>query len=196
MIRHRLLRLAILAPPALAAVALGDLAIDGFSISGGPALLSSAAGLTLEAAIAAPGLPAASGAGLALSGAISCASAPVLEFTLGACSLNASRCELVPPFICLAVSGQWLGPGTSCGGNPCAPQICPGDSDCDGGVDFDDIDLFVAALGGEPTWIAAYTAIHGAAPACSYANNDVDGAGGVDFDDIDPFVAAIGTTCP
>jgi hypothetical protein len=77
-----------------------------------------------------------------------------------------------------------------------SPAVCPGDSNCDGDIDFDDIDFFVAALGGEPAWNALHLALLGAPPTCPYENNDVNGDGAVDFDDIDPFVAVIGTPCP
>ncbi|MBK9127235.1 MAG: exo-alpha-sialidase [Phycisphaerales bacterium] len=77
------------------------------------------------------------------------------------------------------------------------PAICRGDCDCDGNVDFDDIDYLVAALGGEAAWRDFYATQHaGQQPPCSYASCDVDASGGVTFDDIDPFVAAIGTACP
>ncbi len=60
-----------------------------------------------------------------------------------------------------------------------------GDMDCDGEVDFDDIDPFVLALGGEEGYLAAY-------PDCIWLNADTNGDGSVGFDDIDPFVALIG----
>ncbi len=60
--------------------------------------------------------------------------------------------------------------------------ICRGDCDCDGDIDFDDINPFVAALGG--------------ATPCSFDNCDVDGNGQINFDDINPFVAVIGQPCP
>jgi len=58
---------------------------------------------------------------------------------------------------------------------------------CDGVVDFDDIDHFVQALQGQANWPN---------PNCPWTNGDLNGDGNVTFDDIDPFVAAIGTTCP
>ncbi|MBK9128759.1 MAG: hypothetical protein IPM13_13310 [Phycisphaerales bacterium] len=70
-----------------------------------------------------------------------------------------------------------------------APALCPGDVDCNGGVDFDDIDAFVLALGGEAGYLAAY-------PDCQWLNADTNGDSQVNFDDIDGFVALIGTTCP
>jgi hypothetical protein len=76
------------------------------------------------------------------------------------------------------------------------PSGCAGDADCDGDVDFDDIDFFVAALGGEQAWIDFHVAVFGVVPTCPYANCDASGGGGVNFDDIDPFVARIGAACP
>lgn len=61
---------------------------------------------------------------------------------------------------------------------------CPGDANCDGVIDFDDIDALVAALaGGAP---------------CDFANVDVNGDGSINFFDIDPFVALLGSgaSCP
>ncbi len=67
-----------------------------------------------------------------------------------------------------------------------AQTLTPGDMDCDGDVDFDDIDPFVLALGGEEGYLAAH-------PDCQWLNADCDGDGDVDFDDIDAFVALIGS---
>ncbi len=59
-----------------------------------------------------------------------------------------------------------------------------GDANCDGRVDFDDIDPFVVALGGQAAYEAAY-------PFCRWDNADCDNSGSVDFDDIDALVAAL-----
>ncbi len=69
------------------------------------------------------------------------------------------------------------------------PAGCPGDMNCDGSVTFDDIDLFVAALGypGGNGWPHTN---------CPWSNGDCNGDNDVTFDDIDPFVALIGSTCP
>ncbi len=61
----------------------------------------------------------------------------------------------------------------------------PGDMDCDGDVDFDDIDPFVLALSGEAAYYAQF-------PECNWLNGDIDDNGAVDFDDINPFVSLIG----
>ncbi len=63
---------------------------------------------------------------------------------------------------------------------------CRGDTNCDGNIDFNDIDPFVAALSG------------GACCDGTGYNCDINGDGQVDFNDIDPFVALLttGATCP
>jgi len=66
------------------------------------------------------------------------------------------------------------------------PQIELGDLDCDGDVDFDDIDPFVTALGGQAAYEAAF-------PDCDWLHGDCDEDGDVDFDDINPFVALLGS---
>ncbi len=68
------------------------------------------------------------------------------------------------------------------------PALCAGDLNCDGQVDFDDIGLFVEALGypGGAGWPYA---------DCPWLNGDCNGNQQVDFDDIDPFVARIGASC-
>ncbi len=65
------------------------------------------------------------------------------------------------------------------------PPACPGDMNCDGFVNFGDINPFVAILNG--------------ATPCSFANADVNGDGRIDFGDINPFVALLsggGGPCP
>jgi hypothetical protein len=68
-----------------------------------------------------------------------------------------------------------------------------GDSNCDGSVDFDDIDCFVAALISEDNWNDC-----GHGGGCTYTGtNDIDQNGSVDFDDIDGFVEClINEGCP
>lgn len=116
---------------------------------------------------------------------------------LGACCFSGGGCAELVPSIC-TINGGTPDAAPSCDPNPCGggPVGCPGDSDCDGDIDFDDIDFFVAALSGEQAWIDLHIATFGQAPTCPYSNNDVDGIGGVTFDDIDPFVAVIGSSCP
>jgi len=91
------------------------------------------------------------------------------------------------------INGDWW-PDLVIGysGDPCVvvfyaqPPGGPGDLDCDGDVDFDDINPFVLALGGAEAYYAHY-------PTCNWLNADCNGDGHVDFDDINPFVALFGT---
>ncbi|MEW6249473.1 MAG: hypothetical protein AB1716_02420 [Planctomycetota bacterium] len=64
------------------------------------------------------------------------------------------------------------------------PRFRAGDMNCDGVVNFDDINPFVLALSDPPGYAAAY-------PDCDRALGDVNGDGVVDFDDINPFVALL-----
>ncbi len=68
--------------------------------------------------------------------------------------------------------------------NGCPPT--PGDLNCDGAVNFDDIDPFVLALSGPEGYAAEY-------PNCDWLRADCNGDDAVDFDDIDAFVALIGS---
>ena len=88
---------------------------------------------------------------------------------------------------CLAAGGKYYENNKPCRtGNKC-PASCRGDMNCDGQVTFADIDLFVAALAGEPAW---------AHWPCPWINGDCTADGNVTFADIDPFVARIGKPCP
>ncbi len=61
-----------------------------------------------------------------------------------------------------------------------------GDMDCDGDVDFFDIDPLVLAFSGEAAYLAQY-------PNCYWLNGDTDHDHDVDFFDIDPFIALLGS---
>ncbi len=61
------------------------------------------------------------------------------------------------------------------------PSPCPGDVNCDGQVDLDDIAALIKALEGVAVYEAAY-------PECEWLNADCNQDGQVDFDDILPFV--------
>ena len=72
------------------------------------------------------------------------------------------------------------------------PAGCPGqrgDTNCDGTVDFFDIDPFLTALFNNPQYLATY---------CGGSNCavDVDESGTVDFFDIDPFLMCVFGDCP
>jgi hypothetical protein len=60
-----------------------------------------------------------------------------------------------------------------------------GDTNCDGAIDFRDINPFVLALSSPTSWMAQY-------PGCNFlASNDMNCDGLVDFRDINPFVAIL-----
>lgn len=69
-----------------------------------------------------------------------------------------------------------------------APPLCLGDVNCDGKVDFKDIDPFVARLGC-PGPASCDT-------GCPWQNADINSSGSVTFADIDPFVGTLGFICP
>lgn len=62
-----------------------------------------------------------------------------------------------------------------------APSLLRGDTNCDGNIDFFDIDPFVLALFDPAAYAVAF-------PNCTLASADVNDDGSVDFFDIDPFV--------
>ncbi len=105
---------------------------------------------------------------------------PNLRFVAGTmCSELNPACGQVPGACCYADGTCQIQTRTDC-------ARTPGDMNCDGIVDFDDIDPFVEALG--------YPGGAGWPYACPWINGDCNGDGQVNFDDIDPFVALIGTT--
>jgi hypothetical protein len=59
-----------------------------------------------------------------------------------------------------------------------------GDVNCDGAVNFGDINPFVLLLSNPVAWQAAY-------PSCPMLNGDISGDGSVNFGDINPFVALL-----
>ena len=72
---------------------------------------------------------------------------------------------------------------TRLGALPAGPAVTPGDLNCDGLVDFFDIDAFVLAITDPATWEASYD--------CPLLNGDCNFDGLVDFFDIDPFVSLV-----
>jgi hypothetical protein len=123
------------------------------------------------------------------------------------CLASAGICTCNPDLVRLAAAdcnhnGQddaldiYLGVSwdTNGDGIPDECAACLADLDCDGDVDFFDIDPFVAKLGcpglGE-------TGLRDSCDAgCPWQNGDIDQDGDVDFFDIDPFVSRLGATCP
>jgi len=108
----------------------------------------------------------------------SCDSNPCL---LGACCLAALGCEMLTLEECAALGGYFQGAGTDCGPARC---ICLGDLNCDGVVDFGDINPFVLILSNPVVWQETY-------PGCPLGNGDIDGNGSPGFEDINPFVALV-----
>ncbi len=64
-----------------------------------------------------------------------------------------------------------------------------GDANCDGAIDFFDIDAFLLALFDPPTYGASYC-------SGSTCAADVDCSSAVDFFDIDPFLTCLFAACP
>jgi hypothetical protein len=69
-------------------------------------------------------------------------------------------------------------------GIPDECELHPGDANCDGAVNFDDINPFVLALSDPAGYQQQY-------PNCNLLNADCNGDGVVNFDDINPFVAIL-----
>jgi hypothetical protein len=106
---------------------------------------------------------------------------------------------------CTAAGGTWAGAGTNCAdsnsnGIPDACDtntVCIGDLNCDGAIDFGDINPFVLYMSNSASWAAAF-------PGCNPLNGDIncDGTyGQASFGDINPFVAlmsqcGMGCVCP
>jgi hypothetical protein len=67
---------------------------------------------------------------------------------------------------------------------PLSEPALPGDLNCDGVVDFGDINPFVLRLSNP-------TEYHNQYPDCPDANGDINGDGSVNFGDINPFVALL-----
>jgi hypothetical protein len=66
----------------------------------------------------------------------------------------------------------------------CTPPFAVGDLNCDGHVDFGDINPFVLTLTNPASYRSAF-------PACDIMLADINGDGAVDFGDINPFVAVL-----
>ncbi|MEW6251012.1 MAG: hypothetical protein AB1716_10225, partial [Planctomycetota bacterium] len=78
---------------------------------------------------------------------------------------------------------------TNRNGAPDACEVCRGDLNCDGLVNFNDIGPFVQRLGNAQAYWAQF-------PHCPDANGDVNRDGLVDFNDINALVALLGQTPP
>jgi len=67
------------------------------------------------------------------------------------------------------------------GADDSGPVICRGDLNCDGKIDFGDINPFVLRLSNPAGYFSLY-------PNCPDGNGDINASGVVGFDDINPFV--------
>ncbi len=116
---------------------------------------------------------------------------PCPQPTTGACCQAGYACEVLTADDCDAAGGAYMGDDTTCddaNANGVADICeCHGDSNCDGTINFDDIDFFVAALVAEMNWEDMFTGT----PPCDFLHNDCNWDGSVNFDDIDPFVEAL-----
>jgi len=72
------------------------------------------------------------------------------------------------------------------------PSLCPGDGNCDGVINWRDIDYLVAAQNDN---VSAWTAKFPSGPTCQFLNLDTNGDGHVNWRDIDPFIALMNTSC-
>lgn len=74
-----------------------------------------------------------------------------------------------------------------------APDLKAGDCNCDGDVDYFDINYFLEALNGETGWSDYYESQNGSPPPCDYLNCDCDGDSDVDYFDINAFLNLLGS---
>ncbi len=72
------------------------------------------------------------------------------------------------------------------------PAVCPGDLNCDGQIDFADINPFVLYLSNNAAWLSEF-------PGCNPLNGDINGDGTYgqgSLGDINPFVALFASHAP
>lgn len=99
-----------------------------------------------------------------------------------ACCFPSGLCSDETATACSAAGGTPQGAGTTCVATACPP--CRGDLNCNGVVDFGDINPFVLALTNPAAWQSAY-------PGCPVLNGDINNDNVVDFGDINPFVSLL-----
>ncbi len=75
-----------------------------------------------------------------------------------------------------------------------APAGCAGDANCDGTVNWRDIDYFVAGMNDQS--IGWRLLFQPGLPTCAYRNLDTSGDGHVNWRDIDPLIARMNAVCP
>ena len=100
----------------------------------------------------------------------------------GACCLHGNGCQIRTEQACTLAGGIYKGDDVPCTPSPCAH---PGDLNCDGSVDFKDINPFVLYLSNFSDWQTTYA-------GCPPENGDTNGDGTYpSFRDINPFVALL-----
>jgi hypothetical protein len=107
-----------------------------------------------------------------------------IQAPTGACCLADGSCQEVSETECAGLCGTYQGDNTAC-----TPGLCPhiGDLNCDGIVDFGDINPFVQFLCNYPQWLADFA-------GCNPLNGDINGDGTYgqsSFGDINPFVVLL-----
>jgi len=112
--------------------------------------------------------------------------------TRGACCLTDNSCQYVAPDACTSLGGTYQGDGVECTTGLCAPALCPGDGNCDGVINWRDIDYLVAAQNDN---VSAWQAKFASPPTCDFLNLDTNLDDHVNWRDIDPFIAVMNTTC-
>lgn len=113
------------------------------------------------------------------------------------CNMNGVPDECDIPPIC---SAGWPTCSLDSNGNEIPDEceaVCLGDSNCDGEINWRDVDFFVAALGGQGVGSpGVWAAMFPGTPTCTFLNNDVNGDGLVNWRDIEPFIQLMDTMCP
>jgi len=112
----------------------------------------------------------------------------------GACCVD-TTCSVLTPSACATAGGTYKGDGTTCTPSPCAPTYCYGDGNCDGVINWRDIDFLVAAQNDNTSgWSAKFPS--GVPAGCYFLTLDANHDDHVNWRDIDPFIALMNTTCP
>jgi len=108
---------------------------------------------------------------------------------LGACCVHWA-CSLQLEEACAAAGGTFRGAGTTCAADTCR---CSGDGNCDGVVNWQDIDYLIAGQNDNfSAWAALFV---GGSWTCPFLSLDTNVDGHVNWRDIDPFIALMNTTC-
>jgi hypothetical protein len=91
------------------------------------------------------------------------------------------------------LEGQSIDLAFAVGGLLPCPKLCPGDGNCDGVINWRDIDYLIAGQNdNRSAWVAMFPT---PGPTCLFLNLDTNGDGHVNWRDIDPFIALMNTTC-